>query len=82
MSRFREPAEPFSVVNDLRRNFLRNLDGTERNRKVEGALNSADWFRSVPIEVRCSVPLYLNDKKEEFLWFRYPALRDLPAGAQ
>jgi hypothetical protein len=52
-----EPAEPSNRIHSLRRNRERNLDGTGRNRGWRAPLNTADWFRSVPLEFRCVVPL-------------------------
>jgi len=76
------PAELLNLVNELRRNPPWNLHGTDRNRSLVATINWANWFRPVPLEFRCVVPLYLNEKKEWFRWFRRSALRASQAGSQ
>jgi hypothetical protein len=43
-------------------------------------LKAPGWFRSVPVEFPCMVPLYVIERKEWFHWFRY--LNPKRAGGQ
>lgn len=46
------------------------LAGTDWRRTLKAPV----WFRSVPAEFPCMVPLYVIERKEWFHWFRYSTL--------